>query len=63
MASFTTVLSTIGSALINFIGNIITALFGADGAWTDLLPFFLLGIIISVIMLGVKIMRKVTWGA
>lgn len=63
MAQFTSALATIGSTLINFIGNIITAMFGEGGAWADLLPFFLLGIIISVILVGVKIMRKVVWGA
>lgn len=63
MAAFGEALSTIGLALINFVGTIVTAMFGDSGAWADLLPFFLVGIIISVIMVAVKIVRKVVWGA
>lgn len=63
MEGFITALSQIGSALINFVGNIVSALFSESGAWGDLLPFFLIGIIISIVMVAVKIIRKVVWGA
>jgi hypothetical protein len=49
--------------LISMIGSVVTAVFGATGALKDLLPFFAIGIAASIILLGVKIIRKIAWGA
>lgn len=54
------VTSALGT-VITWIGTVITAL--TSGSMTDLLPLFAIGIAISVIMVAMKIIRRVTWGA
>lgn len=57
-------MSAIGSALtevIGWIGEVITALL--SGELSALLPLFALGVVVSVIMLAVKVVRSFTWGA
>ena len=54
-------ISTAVSQVIEWIGGVITALFGSDGAWADLLPFVLLSVGASIIFLGVKLVRKLCW--
>ena len=54
------------SSIIGLVGDFLTALIspatgGAD--LTALLPLFAVGIAISLILVSVKIVRKVTWGA
>lgn len=58
-------LTTISNVLTSFIawfGQVISALMG-DGVLHELLPLFCLGIGISVFMVIMKAIRKVTWGA
>lgn len=57
-------MDAIGSALsqvIGWIGEVITALL--TGELSALLPLFAIGIVVSVIMLGTKVIRSFTWGA
>lgn len=49
------------SNMLGLVGQFITAL--VSGSLAQLLPLFAIGISISVIMVAVKIVRKVTWGA
>lgn len=52
--------------MITLVGSFLTALISPlqDGPdLTELLPLFAIGIAISLVMVAVKIVRKVTWGA
>lgn len=48
-------------SMITLVGSFLTALL--SGALSGLLPLFAIGIAISLVMVAVKIVRKVTWGA
>lgn len=57
-------MGAIGDALtqvIGWIGEVITALL--SGELSALLPLFALGVVVSVIMLAVRVVRSFTWGA
>lgn len=49
------------SQVIGWIGEVISALL--TGELAALLPLFAIGVVVSVIMLGVKVLRSFTWGA
>ena len=49
------------TVVIGWIGDVITALL--SGELSALLPLFAIGIVVSVIMLGTKVIRSFTWGA
>lgn len=51
------------STVISWVGTVITALTGTSGALNALLPLFAIGIAISAVLLGVKIIKSVVWGA
>lgn len=51
------------STVITWVGTVITALTGSTGALNALLPLFAIGIAISAVLLGVKIIKSVVWGA
>lgn len=51
------------STVITWIGSFITALTSSSGALYPLLPLFAVGIAISAVLLGVKIVKSVVWGA
>lgn len=48
--------------VIGWVGTVIDALM-ADGTLNALLPLFAIGIAISAVLLGVKIIKSVVWGA
>lgn len=54
------VTSAIGDVL-GWIGTVITAL--TSGTLSGLLPLFAIGIAISAVLLGIKIIRSVVWGS
>lgn len=57
------VTSAIGT-VIGWVGTFIEALTDAtDGALNALLPLFAVGIAVSAILLGIKIVKSVVWGA
>ena len=56
--SVTTSLGTI----IQWIGTILQALTGESGALAALWPLMAIGIGISVLFLGVKVIKSFTWG-
>lgn len=49
------------SQVIGWIGEVVSALL--SGELSALLPLFAIGVVVSVIMLGVKVLRSFTWGA
>lgn len=56
------VTSGIGT-VIGWVGTVVNALVGEAGALADLGPLFAIGISISAIMLGVKVVKGIVWGA
>lgn len=51
------------TTVIGWVGTVITAITGTDGALNELLPLFAVGIAISALLLGVKVIKSVVWGA
>lgn len=51
------------STVITWIGSVVTALTSSGGALAGLLPLFAIGIAISAILLGVKMIKSLVWGA
>lgn len=49
--------------VITWVGTFITALTTETGALYSLLPLFAIGIAISAVLLGIKIVKSVVWGA
>lgn len=49
--------------VIGWLGTVLAALTGSDGALNVLLPLLAVGIVVSVIMLTIKIVRSFSWGA
>lgn len=61
-----TMLSAVTSAIttvIGWVGTVIDALLTTDGQLGELLPLFAVGVAISAIMLGVKMIKSFIWGA
>lgn len=51
------------TTVISWVGSVINALIGDNGALAALLPLFAIGIAISAVLLGVKLIKSVVWGA
>lgn len=51
------------STVITWVGTVITSMTSSTGGLNALLPLFAIGIAISAILLGVKIIKSVVWGA
>lgn len=51
------------STVITWVGTVITALTGTNGALAPLLPLFAVGISISALLLGIKLIKSIVWGA
>lgn len=51
------------TTVIGWIGTVLNAIVGESGALADLAPLFAIGISISAIMLGIKVVRGIVWGA
>lgn len=56
------VTSGIGT-VIGWVGTVVDALVGEAGQLSELLPLFAIGVAISAILLGIKIVRGMIWGA
>ena len=60
-----TFLTTIGDALseiITWLGNVVTAITSSEGALGALMPFLAISIGISILMLGIRVLRGFIWG-
>ena len=51
------------TTVIGWVASTVNALVGAEGKLVELAPLFAIGISISAILLGVKIVKSVVWGA
>lgn len=51
------------TSVIGWVGTVIDSLLTTDGQLTELLPLFAIGIAISAIMLGIRVIRGFIWGA
>lgn len=49
--------------VIDWVGTVVNSLIGEAGELTALLPLFAIGIAISAVMLGIRIIRGFVWGA
>lgn len=58
-------INAVGTALttvIGWCGEVLQAVTATDGALADLLPLWAVGIGISALMLGIRVMRGFAWG-
>lgn len=51
------------TSVIGWVGDVIEALTDSSGSLYSLLPLFAIGIAISAVLLGIKIIKSVVWGA
>lgn len=51
------------TSVLTWVGTVITSLTATNGALNALLPLFAIGIAISAVLLGIRIIRSVVWGA
>lgn len=51
------------TSVLSWVGSVIEALTDSSGALYALLPLFAIGIAISAVLLGIKIIKSVVWGA
>lgn len=59
-------LEAIGSALtqmLTWLGDVVDAVVGTDGALGALLPVFALAVAGTLVMFGIRVLRGFTWGA
>lgn len=50
------------SDVISWAGSVLTAVITENGALHSLLPLWAVGIAISALMLGIRVMRGFAWG-
>lgn len=51
------------TTVIGWVGSVITAMTATDGDLAALLPLFAVGIAISAVLLGVRVIKSIVWGA
>lgn len=51
------------TTVIGWVGTVVDSLVTTEGDLAALLPLFAIGIAISGIMLGIKVVRGMIWGA
>lgn len=49
--------------VLGWVGTVVTSLISESGQLADLAPLFAIGIAISAVLLGVKVIKSVVWGA
>lgn len=59
IAAVTSALTTV----IGWIGTVIDSMTATDGDLAALLPLFAVGIAISAVLLGVRVIKSIVWGA
>lgn len=59
LAAVTSGLGTV----IDWVGAVITAITSETGALSELLPLLAIGVSVSALMLGAKVIRSFIWGA
>lgn len=51
------------TTVISWIGAVLDALLNTEGALAPLLPLLAVGVAISAILLAIKVIRGIIWGA
>ena len=51
------------TTVISWVSTVVNALLSTNGQLAELLPLFAIGIAISAVLLGVKLIRSLVWGA
>lgn len=51
------------TTVLGWIGTVIDSMTAAEGDLAALAPFFLVTVVVSAIMLGIKVIRGFVWGA
>lgn len=51
------------SSVLDWIGTVVNALLGTEGALNELLPLFAIGVAISAVLFGIKAIKDLIWGA
>lgn len=51
------------TSVLSWFGEVIKSLTTSDGALNALLPLFAVGIGVSLVMIVVKVVRSIVWGA
>lgn len=51
------------TSVIGWVGEVVTALIGENGALAPLLSLFAIGIAVSGVLFGIKVIRGLIWGA
>lgn len=51
------------TTVIGWVGTVIDSLLTTEGELSALLPLFAVGVAISAILLGVKVIKSFIWGA
>lgn len=51
------------TSVLGWVGTVIGSLLDADGEMSALLPLFSVGIAISALLLGIKMIKSFIWGA
>lgn len=51
------------STVITWVGTVITSMTTEAGALAPLLPLFAIGVAISAVLLGVRVIKSIIWGA
>lgn len=51
------------TTVITWCGTVVTSLVGESGQLKELLPLFAIGVSISALMLGIKVIKGFIWGA
>lgn len=57
-----TQVGTIVTDVITWIGSVVTALLGENGAWAALWPYFIIGIGISIVSFAAVMIGRLVWG-
>jgi len=60
-----TILTTIGNVvtqMVTWVGSVITALFGAEGTWSQAGDFLFIGVGITILLTAVGIVRSFVYG-
>lgn len=51
------------TTVIGWVGTVVDSLLTTEGQLSELLPLFAVGVSISAILLGVKIIKSMIWGS
>lgn len=51
------------TTVIGWIGTVVDSIIGEAGELAELAPLFSIGIAVSAILLGIKMVRSIVWGA